>query len=104
LSPGGVFVELFENASEMRLPPFDATEADAMVRRSRIAEKLLAGFRGRRPADRAALVKLIADFAALVQRLDERTAAIDLNPVMVLPEGRGAKIVDAGIELALNRS
>lgn len=104
LSPGGVFVELFENASVMRLPPFDATEADAMLRRSRIAEKLLAGFRGRPLADRAALVKLIADFAVLAERLDEQIAAIDLNPVIVLSEGRGAKIVDAGIELILKPS
>jgi hypothetical protein len=104
LSPGGVFVELFENASVMRLPPFDAAEAEAMVRRSRTAENLLAGFRGRPPADRGALIKLLADFAALVERLDERVAAIDLNPVMVLPDGGGAKIVDAGLELALKRS
>jgi acyl-CoA synthetase (NDP forming) len=98
LSPGGVFVELFENAAELRLPPFGADQAEAMVRRSKTAEKLLAGFRGRPKADRAALIKLVADFAALVERLGDNIAAIDLNPVMVLPEGRGVKIVDAAIE------
>ena len=40
------------------------------------------------------------DFAALVTRLGDNVAAVDLNPVMVLPEGRGVKIVDAAIEFA----
>ena len=100
VSPGGIFVELFDNAAERRLPPFDKSEAETMISRSKTAEKLLGGFRGRPRADRAALVKLIGDFAALVARLGDDVAAIDLNPVMVLPEGKGAKIVDAAIEFA----
>jgi acetyltransferase len=100
LSAGGVFVELFENAATMRLPPFDIVEAEAMVRHSKIAEKLIAGFRGRPKADRAALVTLVAEFGAFVERLGDDVAAVDLNPVMLRPEGRGAVIVDAAIEFA----
>jgi acyl-CoA synthetase (NDP forming) len=100
LSPGGVFVELFENAATMRLPPFDAAEAEAMIRRSRVAETLLGGFRGRPMADRGALADLVVRFGALVERLGNDVAAIDLNPVMVRPKGHGAIIVDAAIELA----
>jgi hypothetical protein len=32
--------------------------------------------------------------------VEEPVAAIDLNPVMVLPRGKGAVIVDATIEFA----
>src|SRR5262249_6352611 len=71
VSPGGFFVELFEGASATRLPPFAADEADTLVRGSGVVEKLLAGFRGRPPADRAALVRFIADFARFVEDLSD---------------------------------
>jgi acyl-CoA synthetase (NDP forming) len=100
VSPGGIFVELLEGASQMRLPPLGVGAADDMVRRSSVVEKLLGGFRGRPPADRMALVHLIADFARFVEGLSDDIVAIDLNPVMVLPEGRGVTIVDAAIERA----
>src|SRR6185295_1616449 len=100
VSPGGVFVELFEGASQVRLAPLGIEEADAMVRKSSAIEKLLAGFRGRPPADRMALVNFIADFARFVEGLGDDILAVDLNPVMVLPQGRGVTIVDAAIERA----
>jgi acyl-CoA synthetase (NDP forming) len=98
VSPGGIFVELFEGSAKLGLAPLDAGEADGLVRGSGALEKLLAGFRGRPPADRAALVKLIADFAHFVEGLSDEVVAVDLNPVMVLPQGRGVTIVDATIE------
>ena len=100
LSPGGVFVELFENSAALRLPPFGADEAESMIRGAPAAERLLGGFRGRPTADRAALARLICDFAAFVAGVGDQVKAIDLNPVMVLPTGRGARIVDAAIEIA----
>jgi acyl-CoA synthetase (NDP forming) len=100
LGPGGIFVELFERSVAVRLPPFDRDEAERMVEECAPVTRLLQGFRGRPPADRAALAALIADFAAFAERLEDGVAAIDLNPVIVLPAGRGAKIVDAGIEFA----
>ena len=63
-------------------------------------EKLLGGFRGHPPADRMALVNFIADFSRFVEGLSDDIVAIDLNPIMVLPKGRGVKIVDAAIEHA----
>jgi hypothetical protein len=103
VSPGGVFVELFEGASQMRLTPLRASEAEDMVRRSGAIEKLLGGFRGREPADRTALVNFIADFARFVEGLSDDIVAVDLNPVMVMPQGRGVRIVDAAIERAAPR-
>jgi acyl-CoA synthetase (NDP forming) len=100
VSPGGVMVELFEGAAQVRLPPLRSDEAEDMVRRSGAIEKLLDGFRGRPPADRAALVKFIVDFARFVEGLGNDVTAVDLNPVMILPQGRGVTIVDAAIERA----
>jgi len=100
LSPGGVFVELFEDAAQLGFPPLRADDAEDMVRRSASLETLLGGFRGRPVADRSALVQLIVDFARLVEGLGDDVVAIDLNPVMVRPRGRGVTIVDAAIERA----
>jgi acyl-CoA synthetase (NDP forming) len=100
VSPGGIFVELFEGSSQMRLPPLRAHEAEDMVRRSSVIEKLLGGFRGRPSADRTALVNFIVDFARFAEGLSDDIVAVDLNPVMVLPEGRGVTIVDAAVERA----
>jgi acyl-CoA synthetase (NDP forming) len=100
VSPGGVFVDLFENSGQLCLPPFGPDEAARMLERSSVAGKLLAGFRGRPPADRAALIDVIARFAALVAGLPTSVAAIDLNPVIVLPKGQGVRIVDAAVEFS----
>ena len=96
LSPGGIFVELFEQSAALRLPPFGAEVAESMIDEFAAARRLLDGFRGRPPADRAALVRLICDFSAFAAGVGEHVASIDLNPVSVLP--RGVKIVDAAIE------
>jgi acyl-CoA synthetase (NDP forming) len=100
VNPGGVFVELFEDAAQLGFPPLCADEAEDMVRRSHALERLLGGFRGRPIADRAALVKLIADFAHFVEELGDDVVAVDLNPVIVRPRGRGVTIIDAAIERA----
>lgn len=104
LSHGGIFVELFEGAAQMRLTPLGVDDAEEMVRGSDAIEKLLAGFRGRPPADRSALVKFIADFGRFVEGLSDDIVAVDLNPVMVLPQGRGVTIVDAAVERASSQS
>ena len=83
-----------------RLPPFSRADAESMIDSSDAMQRLLSGFRGRPAADRAALVRLIEDFAAFVVCAGEHVAAIDLNPVIVRPEGRGVRIVDATIEFA----
>jgi len=100
VSPGGVFVELFEDAAQLGFSPLCADAAEDMVRRSASLETLLGGFRGRPVADRTALVELIVDFARFIEQLGDDVVAVDLNPVMVRPRGRGVTIVDAAIERA----
>ena len=72
-----------------------------MIRRSgadrEIARRVSAAVH--RPTERR-WSNFIADFSRFVEGLGDDIVAIDLNPVMVLPKGRGVKIVDAAIEHA----
>jgi hypothetical protein len=56
--------------------------------------------RGRPPADVAALRDALVGLAALAEAHRGRLRALDINPLLVLPEGRGAVAVDWLIELA----
>ena len=88
VSPGGVFVELFEGASQVRLAPLSIEEAEAMVKRSR-RDREAAGRISRASAGRPIrhLSSFIVDFSRFVEGLDDCVVAVDLNPVMVLPRG-----------------
>ena len=89
---GGVFVELFGDRS-LRLPPLDADDARAMIAETR-AGALLASYRGRPRADEAALVAAIQQLGILALELGDSYAAIEINPLVVLPEGEGVYAVD----------
>jgi acetyltransferase len=60
------------------------------------AYPLLQGARGEKPADCQSLVDIICRISALLNACPE-IAEIDLNPVIVHPEGQGVSIVDARI-------
>ena len=89
---GGIFVEVFNDVA-LRVLPFDEAEADTMVRQLR-AFPLLSGARGRRPRDLVALREATLAVARLVDACPE-ILELDVNPLMVLPEGDGAVAVDA---------
>jgi hypothetical protein len=90
---GGVLIEALDDVA-LRTLPLREGDAAAMIGETRVAT-LLAGFRGRPPADTSALVttlEAIADFAwAERDRIDE----IDVNPIMVRAQGEGCVVVDA---------
>jgi acetyl coenzyme A synthetase (ADP forming)-like protein len=94
---GGVLVELLRDVS-YRLPPVTDVDAAEMLDRLRLAP-LLAGYRGSPAGDRAALADLVRRVSALIEIVPE-LRELDLNPVMVLPPGRGAVVVDAKMQLA----
>jgi acyl-CoA synthetase (NDP forming) len=93
---GGVFVEIFRDVV-MRIVPFDEREAEEMIRQLR-ALPLLEGIRGQAPRDLRALRDCILAVGRLMAAFPE-IREIDVNPLMVLPEGRGAAAVDARIVL-----
>ena len=60
---------------------------------------LLRGVRGRPPSDVDALADALVGLAALAEAHRDRLRALDLNPLVVLDEGRGVVAVDWLIEL-----
>src|SRR5581483_10304157 len=89
---GGMMVELIHDVA-FRLTPVTDIDAHEMVGSLRSA-RLLDGYRGAAPGDRAALVSILQRVSALVDAIPELTE-MDLNPVKVLAPGRGAVVVDA---------
>jgi len=90
---GGVTTELFRDVI-YRPAPVSGLEAEAMLGELKAAP-LLGGFRGAAKADVSALSKLIAEVSVLAARLSESVSEIELNPVLVHPEGQGLTVVDA---------
>ena len=93
---GGIYVELFRDVA-LRVAPFDADEALAMIRETK-AYKLLTGFRGAKLRDVQALGDVIVAISASPW-LPQQIAEMDVNPVMVLAEGKGVRAVDAAVVL-----
>jgi acetate---CoA ligase (ADP-forming) len=62
---------------------------------SRTAAPLLNGFRGAAKADIPALSQLISEISVLAARHGQQISEIEINPVLVHPEGQGVTIVDA---------
>jgi acetyltransferase len=90
---GGIHVELLKDVA-FRLPPVDAGEALEMLRELR-TWPLLAGARGRAPADIEALAACIERTSWLAADLAGVVGELDVNPLMVLQQGAGARVVDA---------
>ncbi|HYC08766.1 MAG TPA: acetate--CoA ligase family protein [Steroidobacteraceae bacterium] len=97
LGAGGVLTELLRDSVTL-LPPFTAATIGAALEKLKVA-KLLAGYRGRPPADVAALVEAALGCTRYAAANLERVAELDLNPVIVRPRGLGAVAVDALIRL-----
>lgn len=93
---GGVQVELMRDVC-FRLAPLTDRSVGELVRGIR-AFPLLAGYRGAPVADVDALEALLVRIGELAAGCPE-IAELDLNPVKVLPAGRGAVAIDARIRL-----
>ncbi len=91
---GGIFIEIFKDTS-IRLAPVTQNEAAAMLQELK-GYPLLTGARGKGPADCQALIDVICRVSALLAACPDITE-IDLNPVIVHPQGQGASIVDARV-------
>lgn len=94
---GGVFIEVLKDVAFRRCP-FDAAEAERMIR-SLKGFPLLDGARGRPKADVAALARALSALSAFAVAAGPRLASVDVNPMLVLPEGQGCYAADAVIEL-----
>jgi acetyl coenzyme A synthetase (ADP forming)-like protein len=94
---GGIFVEVLKDVT-FRVAPIGIEEAMTMQDEIKSAA-ILRGVRGEAPRDKAALAKVLADYAYMVHDLKDEIAESDANPVIVYEEGKGVKVVDARIIL-----
>lgn len=95
---GGIFVEVLKDVS-MRLAPVSLDEAFQMIHEVR-GYKLLTGVRGAPKSDISALAETLVKVSRMPIRLGQRFEQLDINPLIVLPDGRGVKVADALIVLA----
>lgn len=91
---GGTATEVHRDLVTERAP-INAAAAEAMLRSLR-SWPLLAGYRGERPRDVAAACRVVETISRLALE-DASICEIDLNPVLVGPEGEGVVTVDARI-------
>lgn len=91
---GGIYVEVFRDVI-FRLAPIRELDARNMIRGIRGA-KLLKGFRGEPASDMDAIADALLRLSQLVTDFAE-IEEMDINPLIVLPEGNGARVVDARI-------
>jgi acyl-CoA synthetase (NDP forming) len=91
---GGVAAEALGSAT-LRPLPLRAGDAAAMVAEVPAAATLLAGFRGQPPADTESLCRCLEALADYAWTDRAAVAELDLNPIKVLPRGRGCVVVDA---------
>jgi len=96
-SAGGVLVELLKDVS-VRITPLTGRDAKEIIQ-SLKTYPLLSGYRGGPRYDIETLENVILQVGALVEDIHE-IDELDLNPVIVLPQGEGVAIVDARIRVA----
>ena len=94
---GGIFVEALKDVS-FRLAPMWETSAENMVRSIK-AYRVLQGIRGRPPADIKAAKLCILRLSAMVSNHPD-IAELDINPLILYPEGQGCVVADARIVLS----
>lgn len=82
----------------MRHCPITPAEAREMIAEVKGAA-LLRGFRGKPACDVDALVDVLVKVSHLAVNLNGQLAELDINPLLVLPQGQGVKAVDALVAL-----
>ena len=93
---GGIHVEALQDVV-FRITPLTDVDADEMIRSIR-GYRLLAGHRGRPPADLEAIKDVLLRISRLVEELPE-IAELDINPLKAREPGAGCVILDARIRV-----
>jgi acetyltransferase len=92
---GGIFVEVYKDIA-IRVLPVDENTAKEMVKEVKGAS-ILQGYRGMSPADMRSLTACLASVSRLLSEHPE-IVSLDINPLIVMEEGKGCVVVDANIE------
>jgi acetyltransferase len=94
---GGILVDVLQDVA-IGIPPLSRQQAKDMIQRLRGAA-ILAGVRGKPPADVDALCDAIIGLANLAVSLGGQLNGVDINPLIVLAKGQGVIAVDALVEI-----
>jgi acetyl coenzyme A synthetase (ADP forming)-like protein len=94
---GGIYVETLKDVT-FRIAPFSVQSAEKMLSEIR-AHAILDGVRGQPPMDKAAIVDTLLRIGQLVQDFPE-IVELDINPLMVYPQGQGAIAIDMRLVLS----
>lgn len=97
IGSGGSLVELVADTRTLLFPVSEQAVGEALDELA--IAKLIAGYRGAPPGDRNAAIAAIMAVAAYAEAHAARLEELDVNPLLILPEGRGAVAVDALIRM-----
>jgi acetyl-CoA synthetase len=94
---GGILVEMMKDTASLLLP----TTREQVVHVLGLLKcaPLFKGFRGAPPADLNAAADVILTVASIVENDPAYISELDINPLMLLPEGQGAVAADALLSL-----
>jgi succinyl-CoA synthetase beta subunit len=95
VAPGGELAEMFTERS-LRLAPVDLATARDMIGEVR-SLRMLAGYRGRPPADSEGLAQAIVNLSNLA--FHSKVVELEVNPLLVRGIGQGVVAVDALVRM-----
>ncbi len=93
---GGIYVEVLKDVN-FAYAPVSKADAMKMIETLKTAE-IFDGVRGEAPRDKEALVECIGRLAQLVSDFPQ-IKELDINPLLALPKGDGAKLLDVRVVL-----
>lgn len=93
IGSGGILVELLADSASLLLPTSREEVRTAISRLS--VSRLLHGYRGSNSADTEALIDAILTIAAYADDHWDTLQELDVNPLMVLEDGKGVVAADA---------
>jgi acetyl-CoA synthetase len=94
---GGILVELMQDSVSLLLPTTGERVLQALGQLK--CAPLFNGFRGAPPADMNAAADVILAVAGMIENDPSSIIELDINPLMLLAEGRGVVAADALISL-----
>jgi len=95
LGIGGTSVEIYQDVA-IRMAPLSSEDVYSMLHELK-GRQLLSGYRGKEAISQEKLVRVLVDFAGLVQDMAPYIESIDLNPLLC--SGKDCVIADARIML-----
>ena len=90
---GGIMVEVYNDVA-LRCCPITPHEARGMIDEV-VGTQILDGVRGQPKCDVEALIDVLVNISQMAVQLDGSLAELDINPLLVLPKGKGVKAADA---------